>query len=470
VAWQSEDGSLDLKTLRNAYESGSTSPCEVIDAVYDRIAKRGEDHVWIHLVPREDALAQAAALEKTGKTAPLWGIPCAIKDNIDVPGLPSTSALPPLRKIAARTGRTIQRILDAGAIVVGKTNMDQLAVGLVGVRSPYGIARNAFNGDFIPGGSSSGSGVAVGAGLVSFAFGNDAAGSGRVPAAFNNVVGIKPTPGIISNTSVCGRGTAKSLETLSIFALTVTDGMEILRLVAGYDREDWFSKREADSCDLAVRAGNWPFRFAIPRPSQMQFFGDSEAERLFQENVRQLEKLGGKVQEIEYTPFEDAQRMLYEGPFLAERQASVEDLVRGHEAALHPVTREILETSMHWSAVDAYRAIHKLADLRRIARNLLAGCDVMAVPTTPTIYTIAEVEADPIRLNARLGTYTNFVNLMEMCAVAVPAGFREDGMPLGLTVLGEPFKDSVAASVAARLQSANAFPLGATKTPFPAHW
>jgi allophanate hydrolase len=439
-----------------------------VNAVYGRIAKRGDDHVWIHLVPHENALRQAAALEKRSSRGPLWGVPCAIKDNIEVPGLPSTSGLPPLRKIAASTGRAVQRILDAGAIVIGKTNMDQLAVGLVGVRSPYGVARNAFNGDFIPGGSSSGSGVAVGAGLVSFALGNDAAGSGRVPAAFNNVVGIKPTPGMISNTSVCGRGTAKSLETLSIFTLTVADGMEVYRLMSGYDPEDWFSKREADNCDLTLRTVEAPFQFAIPRPSQMQFFGDREAERLYGENVKQLEKLGGRVKEIDYTPFDEAQRMLYEGPFLAERQASVEDLIKGHEADLHPVTRVILSASMHWSAVDAYRSIHKLAELKRVARGLLADCDAMLVPTAPTIYTVAEVEADPIRLNAKLGTYTNFVNLMEMCGVAVPGGFRGDGMPLGVTILGESFKDGIAASIAARLQRANALPLGATRVPFPA--
>lgn len=468
MQWHRQDGSLDLATLRAGYACGELLPRDVINAVYDRIAKRGDDHVWIHLVPREEALAQVARLEKEGRQGPLWGIPCAIKDNIDVPGLPSTSGLAPLRKVAAGTGRTIQRILDAGAIVIGKTNMDQLAVGLVGVRSPYGVARNAFNGDFIPGGSSSGSGVAVGAGLVSFAFGNDAAGSGRVPAAFNNVVGIKPTPGIISNTSVSGRGTAKSLETLSIFALTVADGMEIYRLVAGYDPEDWFSKREADTCDLALNTAQTPFQFAIPRSAQMQFFGDKDAEKIFQDNIRQLEKLGGRVREIDFRPFDDAQRMLYEGPFLAERQASVEDLVKGHEAALHPVTREILATSMHWTAVDAYRAIHRLAELKRVARGLLADCDAMVVPTTPTIYTVAEVEADPIRLNARLGTYTNFVNLMEMCGVAVPGGFRSDGMPLGVTILGAPMADGIVAGIAARLQRANALPLGATGTPFPA--
>ncbi|RTL71391.1 MAG: allophanate hydrolase [Hyphomicrobiales bacterium] len=466
MAWDSTTGSLDLATLRAAYARNEVSVRDVINAVYDRIARRGDDHVWIHLVPREQALARAAQLEASSARGPLWGIPCAIKDNIEVPGLPSTSGLPPLRKIATSTGPAVQRLIDAGAIVIGKTNLDQLAVGLVGVRSPYGVARNAFDGAFVPGGSSSGSGVAVGAGLVSFALGNDAAGSGRVPAAFNNVVGIKPTPGMISNTAVCGRGTAKSLETISVFALTVADGMEIYRLIAGYDPEDWFSKREADTCDLSLDTAPTPFAFAIPRASQLQFFGDADAARLYGDSIAVLEKLGGRAVEIDFAPFDEAQRMLYEGPFLAERQASVEDMIKGHEAQLHPVTREILSTAMHWSAVDTYKAIHKLAELKRQARALLADCDAMALPTTPTIYTVAEVLADPIRLNARLGTYTNFVNLMEMCGVAVPCGFRRDGMPLGITVLAQPFKDGVAARLAARFQAAQALPLGATRVPF----
>jgi len=464
VTWQADDGSLDLATLRGRYAAGTLSPHDVVHAVYDRIARRGDDHVWIHLVPREEALARCDQLAATAdRETPLWGVPCAIKDNIDVPGLPSTSGFPPLRRIATATGRAVSRLLDAGAIVIGKTNMDQLAIGLVGVRSPYGVARNPFDAAFIPGGSSSGSGVAVGAGLASFALGNDAAGSGRVPAAFNNIVGIKPTPGLVSNTSVCGGGTARSLETLSVFALTVADGLEVLRVIAGYDREDLFSKREADTCDLAIVPLDGTFRFAVPRARELAFFGDHDAERLFEAGIRRLQSIGGRAVEIDYAPFAEAQRMLYEGPFVAERQAALEDIVRGREAALHPVTRSILETAPDWSAVDAYRAIHRLAELKRVARGLLAGIDAMVVPTTPTIYTIAEVEADPIRLNARLGTYTNFVNLMEMCGVAVPAGFRSDGLPLGLTILAEPFRDARAAAIAAAAHRASGLPLGATR-------
>ena len=468
MRWSPESGSLDFETLGAAYASGALAPHDVVHAVYDRIAARGEDHVWIHLVPREDALARCDVIVKTvPRDAPLWGLPCAIKDNIDVPGLPTTSGFAPSRRIAETSGLAIDRVLASGAIVIGKTNMDQLAIGLVGVRSPYGVARNAFDGAFVPGGSSSGSGVAVGAGLVSFAFGNDAAGSGRVPAAFNNVVGVKPTPGLVSNTSVFGGGTARTLETLSVFGLTVADGMKVLRLVAGYDPADLFSKREADGCNLDPSPLGAPFRFGVPRESQLEFFGDADAARLYAQSVRRLERLGGKAVTFDYTPFDTAQRMLYEGPFLAERKAVVDDLVRGHESSLHPVTKAILATAQDWTAVDAYRAIHKLAGLKRQARGAFKHMDVMLVPTTPTIYRTAEVEADPITLNARLGIYTNFVNLMEMCGVAVPAGFRRDGMPLGVTILALPFQDGTAAAIAAAAHRAADLPLGATSTPHP---
>src|SRR5262245_31629129 len=324
MAWDELKGSLDFTTLRALYAGGELHPEDVVRALYRRIAARGEDHVWIHLVPETEAVAAAQRVAATLPTsAPLYGLPCAIKDNIDVPGLPSTSAFPPSRRIAERTGPAVQRLLDAGAIVVGKTNMDQLAIGLVGVRSPYGVARNAFDAAFVPGGSSSGSGVAVGAGLVAFALGNDAAGSGRVPAAFNNVVGVKPTPGLVSNTAVVGGGTAKSLESISVFALTVDDGMHVLRLIAGYDPDDLFSKSEARFCDLSPQPTPARFRFAVPRAGDLAFFGDAEAARLFEAAIARLERLGGTAVEVAYAAFDEAQRLLYEAPFLAERNVSV---------------------------------------------------------------------------------------------------------------------------------------------------
>lgn len=468
MAWNELTGSLDFTTLRSIYAAGELRPQDVVRAVYRRIAARGQDHVWIHLVPEAEVVAAARRVAATlPMSAPLFGLPCAIKDNIDVPGLPSTSAFPPSRRIATTTGPAVQRLLDAGAIVIGKTNMDQLAIGLVGVRSPYGVARNAFDPAFVPGGSSAGSGVAVGAGLVSFALGNDAAGSGRVPAAFNNVVGVKPTPGLVSNTAVVGGGTAKSLETISVFALTVDDGMDVLRLIGSYDPDDLFSKTEARFCDLASKSAPERFRFAVPRASDLVFFGDTDAERLFEGTITRLEGLGGTAVEVDYAACMEAQRLLYEAPFLAERNVSVEPMIAGHEDALHPATKAILATARDWTARDAYRAMHRLAELKRDVRRVLAGTDIFVVPTTPTIYRVAEVEADPIVLNARLGTYTNFVNLMGLCGIAVPAGFRADGLPLGITVLGEAFAEARVAAIGATYHRATGFTLGATGAPYP---
>ena len=466
--WSTKDGSLDFTTLRQAYASGALTPRDVISAVYDRIESRGEDHVWIHRVPREEALAACdRVMRSLPRQAPLWGLPCAIKDNIDVPGLPSTSAFPPSRKIAKTTGPAVQRLLDAGVIVIGKTNMDQLAIGLVGVRSPYGTARNVFDARYIPGGSSSGSAVAVGAALVSFALGNDAAGSGRVPAAFANIVGVKPTPGLVSNTAVVGGGTARTLETISVLSLTVSDGMEVLRLIAGYDPEDLFSKREADSCELSFAPSAAPFRFGIPAREHLDFCGDAEAARLFNEAVRRLESLGGARIEVDFTPFTTAQRLLYEGPFLAERNCVIASFVGADKDKLHPVTRSILASADKWTAVDTFSAIHRLAELKREARRLFKTMDVLVVPTTPTIFTISQIEADPVALNARLGSYTNYANLMELCGVAVPSGFRNDRLALGITIIAPPFQEAKAASIAAAFHRSIDLPLGATTARLP---
>jgi allophanate hydrolase len=361
----------------------------------------------------------------------------------------------------------VQRLLDAGAIVIGKTNMDQFAIGLVGTRSPYGTPPNVFDARYIPGGSSSGSAVAVGAGLVSFALGNDAAGSGRVPAAFANIVGVKPTPGLVSNSAVVSGGTARTLETIAVFSLTVADGMEVLRLIAGYDPEDLFSKREAETCDLSPLPLVTRFRFGIPAREHLDFCRDAEAARLFEEAVRRLERLGGKPIEIDFAPFDAAQRLLYEGPFLAERNAVIDEFVGDDKDKLHPVTRSILASAESWTAVDTFRAIHRLAELRREARRLFESMDVLVVPTTPTIFTIAQIEADPIGLNARLGSYTNYANLMELCGVAVPGGFRSDGLALGITVIAPPFQEAKAASVATAFHESIDLPLGATSARLP---
>lgn len=468
-SWSPATGSLDLATLGRLYRNGTLTPGAVIDAVYDRIAARGDDHVWIHLAPREALLRQAAALEAQGPTAdPLWGIPYSVKDCNDVPGMPTTNALPEMAYVAETTGQAIGRLIESGALCLGKVNMDQFGIGLVGVRTPYGACSSVFAEDFISGGSSSGSGVSVAAGLVSFSVANDAAGSGRVPAAFNNIVGLKPTPGLISNSSVSGGGSLKTAETMTVFALTTEDAVAVGRRMAGYDPSYEFSKPEADLVDLAVTPIPAKFRFGVPGGAALRFFGDQEAARLFDEAVARLESLGGTRVEVDFTPFEETQKLLYGGPFIAERALSMDAVVARYRDHIHPVTLSILETSSDHDAKDVFRAIHKVAALKRDTRATWADIDVLVVPTTPTIYRKAEILADPIRLNAQLGIYTNFVNLMGLAGMAVPNGFRADGLPQGITFLAPSWQDAKVASFGAAYHRATGLTLGATGNPQPA--
>ena len=464
MVWSEATGSLDLQTLRALYSSGTLTPTRVVEIVHQRIAARGEDEpAWIHLVPRDDALRRAAEVERDGDpSAPLYGIPFALKDNFDVPCVPTTSGCPATRYIADSTGPAVQRLFDAGGILIGKTNMDQFGIGLVGVRSPYGICSSVFDEAYISGGSSSGSAVVVAAGLVSFALGNDAAGSGRVPAAFNNIVGLKPTPGLISNSAVSGGGTVKLIETISVLALTCADSLAVLELIAGYDPAYEFSKLEADDVDLTMPATPSTFRFGVPDAQHLTFLGDSEAERLFREGIERMTSLGGTLIEVDFTPFEEAQRILYDGPWIAERSLTLGPVLELHRDQIHPVTRTILETGRGYSAEDLFGAIHRLAELRCETRPAWDAMDFLLVPTTPTIYTIAEIEAEPIRLNALLGSYTNFVNLMGLCGIAIPNGFREDGLPQGITLLGQPFCEAYLSAVGAAYHRAIDLPLGAT--------
>ncbi len=462
--WSPDAGSLALPVLRSAYAHG-LKPSDVLAAIYGRVGARGDDHVWIHLGPEDQALDQARAIESgdgTGK--PLWGIPFSVKDCNDVPGMPTTNALPEMAYMAETTGPAIQRLLDAGAICLGKTNMDQFGIGLVGTRTPYGACSSVFSDAHISGGSSSGSAVSVAAGLVSFSIGNDAAGSGRVPAAFNNVVGIKPTPGLISNSCVSGGGCVKTIETVSVFALTVEDGIDVLRLMAGFDPAEPFSKPEADHADLTIEAVAEGFRFGFPAGAALRFFGDKDAERLFQHSIEHLEALGGVATAIDFSVFDETQQLLYDGPWIAERALTLDPIVARYRSAINPVTLHILESAKALSGTDVFRGIHRLAELKRDARAIWKTIDALVVPTTPTIYRHDEIAAEPIALNSRLGIYTNFVNLMGLAGVAVPNGFRQDGLPQGITILVPSFQEGRAASIASAFHRKLGGKLGGTTT------
>lgn len=466
--WNDATGSLDLVTLKKAYANGTLTPTRVINAIYDRIAARGDDHVWIYLVARENALAAARELESQGyDDRPLWGIPFSVKDCNDILGLPTTNALKEGTYIAQSSGQALDRLFEAGALLIGKTNMDQFGIGLVGMRTPYGACSCVFNERYISGGSSSGSGVSVAAGLSSFSVANDAAGSGRVPAGFNNIVGIKPTPGLVSNACVSGGGCVKTIETLSVFALTVEDGMDVLTLMAGYDPSYPFSKPEADAVPLIPVTPPPSFRFGVPAGNALRFFGDTEAERLFTEAITRLTAMGGEKVEVDFTPFEETQRILYDGPWISERALSLDSVLENHREAIHPVTRQILSKSGNFTALDTFAAIHRIAELKCETRAVWDGIAVLMVPTTPTIYTKEEIEANPIELNSRLGIYTNFVNLMGLCGIAVPNGFRNDGVPLGVTFLAPGFQEARAAGIAAAFHKETGLKLAKFDNPYP---
>jgi len=397
----------------------------------DRIDARDQDPVWISRCPRA-AIEAAAAGAPSG---PLRGVTFGIKDNIDLAGLPTTAACPDFAYTPAVSAPVVARLVAAGAIPLGKTNLDQFATGLVGVRSPYGVPVNPFGSDFLPGGSSSGSAVAVAAGLCDFALGTDTAGSGRVPAAFNNLIGLKPTKGLLSTRGVVPA--CRSLDCVSIFARTVGEAAEVLAVAAGYDAEDPFSRR----AEPPLANESWPPRIGIPRADQREFFGNAAAAQLFAAAVNKWRQLGATIVEIDYTPFRDAARLLYEGPWVAERYAAIRDFIEKKPDSLHPVTRRIIEPARALTAVSGFEYGYRLAALRRQADQVWREIDVLLTPTAGIVYTVAEVEADPVRLNSNLGYYTNHMNLLDQCGLAVPAGFLPNGMPWGVTLAAPAFCD-----------------------------
>jgi allophanate hydrolase len=408
-----------------------------IGEIYDRLKIAP---VWISLVPREVSLARASEAQ-----GPLAGLTFAIKDNIDLAGLPTTAGCPAYAYQPKRSATVVERLMNAGAILIGKTNLDQFATGLVGTRTPYGACSSVFDERYISGGSSAGSAVAVAKGLVDFALGTDTAGSGRVPAAFNGIVGLKPTRGLLSTSGVVPA--CRSLDCVSIFAKDCEMARRVFDVARGFDESDPFSRAMGAGEDAAPwLAGT--FRFGVPAGEHLEFFGDDEAEGLYRKALADLEKLGGQKVEIEYSIFRAAASLLYSGPWVAERLAAIRAFMDAHSEEMNPVVREIIDGARKFSAVDAFEAEHKLRELRRATEAEWRKIDVMVLPTTGTIYTHEAVEADPFTLNTNLGRYTNFVNLLDLAAVAVPAGFRTNGLPFGISIIGPAFSDAALLSLA----------------------
>jgi allophanate hydrolase len=454
---------FDLQSLRAFYATGGL-PSAIIMEVYHRIEALGDPGIFITLLDKTEAIAAAQALAMDDRERlPLFGVPFAAKDNIDVAGVPTTAACPGFAYQPAATAPCVQRLLDAGAILIGKTNLDQFATGLVGVRSPYPIPRNAIDATLAPGGSSSGSAVVVAQGLVSFALGTDTAGSGRVPAALNNIVGLKPTLGAVSTSGVIPA--CRTLDCVSVFALTVDDASVAYAAMAAYDPGDPYSKSVTVSPPGAAPS---PVVIGVPRAQDLRFFGDALQAEAWEKALGVLEHAGAQLVPIDMTLFFETAALLYEGPWVAERHAAIADVLAHEPDIVHPVTRTIVEGANGFSASALFKAQYRLAALKRATAAVWTSVSMLAVPTTPVAPTLAALAADPITPNSRCGTYTNFVNLLDQAALAVPGPFRADGRAAGVTFIGPAGSDGLLASLGRVFHRACGVTLGATSQPLPA--
>ena len=426
-----------------AHRAGTLSPAQTVARSYLRIRNYNDPAVFISLRNEKEAIAEAESLKaKDARDLPLFGVPVAVKDNIDVKGLPTTAACPAFSYAPSHDATSVARLREAGAIIIGKTNLDQFATGLVGVRSPYGIPNNPIRSDLIPGGSSSGSAVAVAAGLVPLALGTDTAGSGRVPAMLNNIVGLKPSLGMISTAGVAPA--CRTLDCVSVFSLTVDDAVIALAAMAGPDGADPFS-RDRPLGQLTPLPAK--LRLGVPRNGQLIFFGDKASEAAYGEAMKRWSALGAELVEFDMEPFYETARLLYEGPWVAERYLVIRNLLASSPDSIHPVTREIIAPGSRLTATETFSALYRLQGLRKIAERAFANLDAIVLPTAPTVYTTKQVLANPIELNSRLGTYTNFVNLLDLCGLALPASMRPDDIPFGITLLAPAGRDALLASI-----------------------
>ena len=466
---------MTIDGLLNAYRQQQFTPEHVIDYVFKQCEQYHDHNIWITRLTREQIqpyLDQLAS--QSPNSLSLYGIPFAIKDNIDLQGIPTTAACPAFTYTPSQSAFVVQQLINAGAIPIGKTNLDQFATGLVGTRSPepWGPCKNAFNKDYISGGSSSGSAVAVALGLVCFSLGTDTAGSGRVPAAFNNIIGIKPSRGLVSTRGVVPA--CRSLDCVSIFTLTTDDANTVLTSAAVYDATDDYARmnpfnnnhRQYGTSQYATFKSsntNLPLAIAVPQSNQLEFFGDSTAQQLFAESVNKLKTLGATITEIDFTPFLDAARLLYAGPWVAERYVATEDIIRNQPDALLPVINTIIGGAESKSAIDYFKAAYRLEHCRAQVKAIFDTVDCLVTPTAGTIYSIDQVLADPITLNSNLGYYTNYMNLLDCAAVAAPAGFLENDCGFGITFVGPAMSDRKLLSIGKQWQDSLALPLGALK-------
>ncbi|HST83008.1 MAG TPA: allophanate hydrolase [Kineosporiaceae bacterium] len=451
---------LSLAQLRDAYLSGATTPTRVIAGVLAQIEQTRDNHAWICVADLDDVIAQAQRLEASALAAggfdnlPLYGVPLAVKDNIDVAGFPTTNACPDFAYQPERSATAVQRAIDAGAIVVGKTNLDQFATGLVGVRSPYGIPESVFGQGMVSGGSSSGSALAVATGIVPVALATDTAGSGRVPAALNGIIGIKPTLGLVSTLGL--QPACRTIDGITVMGRQLDDALALLSVIVGPDPENPWGR---DDAELSPAVRDAPVRLGLPAVDSLEFFGDEpmrQAHLAARESA--IELLDAVEVDVDLEPFLEAGGLLYQGAWVAERLADLGDFlaehpVSTHPDSVHPVVRSIIESGSRFSAADAFRTQHRLRNLRHTTGKVWDDIDALLLPTIGTTFTIDEVLADPIARNAVLGHYTHFTNLLDLAALTIPVGTTTDGRPVALMLIGPPRSDLTLAAIAATVLS-----------------
>jgi allophanate hydrolase len=453
-----------IEDWQAAYRNGAKPSAEVGELL-NSIDKR--DPAWISVIDQDMLDKQLEALEVKLRlvseisSLPLYGVPFAVKDNIDVGEMPTTAACPAFAYTPSKHAAVVQRLIDAGAIFLGKTNLDQFATGLVGVRSPYGVVPNTFDATYVSGGSSAGSASVVARGIVPFSLGTDTAGSGRVPAGLNNIVGLKPTVGALSSNGVVPA--CRTLDCVSIFATTVSDAELVFEHASEFDASDSYSRKRPVNAATALPANP---RFGIP--IKPEFYGDAESAAAYALALAWAVEAGAECVPLDFSLFDQVAALLYEGPWVAERYAAIENFAEQHAEDMNPVVRDIIFRARRYSAVDAFKAQYVLADLKRATDKMMASVDALLVPTAPTHYRISQIEADPVRLNSHMGKYTNFVNLLNWCALALPAGFRSDGLPFGITLIGPAWADLALASFGKKWQMLRSLPRGATGKAFEA--
>lgn len=449
---------LRLGALKTAYADGSLTPRQLIPALREQaMALNPEFHLFIHLLSLAELEPYLAALDgKSPAELPLFGVPFAIKDNIDLAGIPTTAACPAFAYVPEQSATIVQQLIALGAVPLGKTNLDQFATGLNGTRSPYGECRNSLHPDYPAGGSSSGSSLTVALGVASFALGTDTAGSGRVPAALNNLLGLKASKGLLSTAGVVPA--CRSLDCVTYFTATAREASQLLALTAKLDARDEYSRSNPLWNDASAFGQPRPgFRFGVP--AQLEFLGCPQSPALFASTIEQLKALGGEAVEIDFSPFLAAARLLYEGPWVAERYSVAGALIEQQPDAVLPVIKAVLEQAPGVSGVDTFRAQYRLQALKAECERIMSDLDCVLTPAYPRPVTLAELHAEPLKRNSDLGYYTNFMNMLDYAAVAVPAGFMQNGLPWGVTLFGRAFTDQYLLSLADGLQRQHGLPL-----------